>query len=57
MIDKILDSFEQVQAKVKPEARRLEDKLTKFGSLDGYHDSIEEILEKLSNILLPLVQR
>ncbi|NQY00386.1 MAG: hypothetical protein HRT70_04515, partial [Flavobacteriaceae bacterium] len=57
MIDKILDSFEQVQAKVKTEARELEDKLTKFGgSLDGYHDSIEEILEKLSNILLPLVQ-
>ena len=57
MIDKILDSFEQVQAKVKTEARELEDKLTKFGdSLDGYHDSIEEILKKFSNIILPLVQ-
>ena len=57
MIDKILNSFEQIQDTVKAEAKELEDKLTKFGgSLDEYHNGIEETLKKLSKILLPLVQ-
>ena len=57
MIEKFLDSFEQIQDTVRAEAKELEGKLTSFaGDLEGYHDSIEEILEKLSNILLPLVQ-
>ena len=31
MIDKILDSFEQIQDTVRAEAKELEGKLTKFG--------------------------
>ena len=57
MIDKILDSFEQIQDTVRAEAKELEGKLTSFaGDLEGYHDSVEEILKTFSNILLPLVQ-
>jgi uncharacterized coiled-coil protein SlyX len=57
MIDKILNSFEQIQATMKKEAKELEGKLTAFGdSLDGYHKKIEEIIKKISKIVLPLVQ-
>ena len=57
MIDKIFDSFEQIQATMKKEAKELKGKLTDFGdSLNGYHIKIKEIIKKISKIVLPLVQ-